>query len=111
MEEPPYVQPEFRKVRETRNQIANIHWIIKKQRNSRETSTSVSLTLPRPLTVWITTKCGKFLKRWEYQIIFPDSSETCMWVKNQEVEPYMEQWLGSKLGKSTTRLYIVTLII
>ena len=54
---------------------------------------------------------GKFLKRWEYQIILPDSSETCMWVKKQEVEPYMEQWIGSKLGKSTTRLYMVTLII
>ena len=44
MQEPPYVQPGFRKVRETKDQIANIHWIIKKQRNSRETSTSASLT-------------------------------------------------------------------
>ena len=44
MQEPPYVQPGFRKVRETKDQIANIHWIIKKQRHSRETSTSASLT-------------------------------------------------------------------
>ena len=39
----------------------------KKQESSRKTSTSVSLTLPKPLTVWITTNCGKFLKRWEDQ--------------------------------------------
>ena len=39
----------------------------KKQKNSRKTSTSALLTTPKPLTVWITTNCGKFLKRWEYQ--------------------------------------------
>ena len=38
-----------------------------KQENSRKTSTSALLTMPKPLTVWITTNCGKFLKRWEYQ--------------------------------------------
>jgi len=38
----------------------------KKQEKSRKTSTSASLTMPKPLTVWITTICGKFLKRWEY---------------------------------------------
>ena len=53
----------------------------------------------KPSTVCITINSGKFLKRWEYQIILPDSSEICMWVKKQEVEPYMEQWIGSKLGK------------
>ena len=39
----------------------------KKQESSRKTSTSALLTLPKPLTVWITTNCGKFLKRQEYQ--------------------------------------------
>ena len=39
----------------------------KKQESSRKTSTSALLTTPKPLTVWITTNCGKFLKRWEYQ--------------------------------------------
>ena len=62
-------QAVIRKGRGTRDQIANIHWIIKKQRNSRETSTSASLTTLKLLTLWITTKCGKFLKRWEYQTI------------------------------------------
>ena len=47
----------------------------KKQENSRKTSTSALLTMPKPLTVWITTNCGKFVKRWEYQttLEIPDS--------------------------------------
>ena len=62
------VQAGFRKGRGTRDQIANICWIIeKKQENSRKTSTSALLTTPKLLTVWITTNCGKFFKRWEYQ--------------------------------------------
>ena len=55
----PDVQAGFRK-RGTRDQIANICWIIKKARESRKTSTSALLTLPKPLSVWITTNCGKF---------------------------------------------------
>ena len=57
------VQAGFRKGRGTRDQIANIHWIIEKQDNSRKTSTSALLTALKPLTVWITTNCGKFLKK------------------------------------------------
>ena len=60
----PDVQARFRKGRGTRDQIANIRWIIKKQESSRKTSTSTLSTIPKPLTVWITTNCGKFLKRW-----------------------------------------------
>ena len=55
----PDVQAGFRKGRRTRDQIANICWIIKKE-SSRKTSTSALLTMPKPLTVWITTNCGKF---------------------------------------------------
>ena len=62
----PDVQAGFRKGRGTRDQSANIRWIIEKTRGSRKTSTSVLLTTPKPLTVWITTNCGKFLERWEY---------------------------------------------
>ena len=40
---------------------------LKKQENSRKTSTSTLLTMPRPFTVWITINCGRFFKRWEYQ--------------------------------------------
>ena len=56
----PDVQAGFRKGRGTRGQIANIRWIIKKQESSRKTSISALLTMPKPLTVWITINCGKF---------------------------------------------------
>ena len=63
----PDVQAGLRKGRGTRDQIANIHWIIEKAREFQKTSTSALLTMPKPLTMWITTECGKFLKKWEYQ--------------------------------------------
>ena len=63
----PNVQVVFTKGRGTRDQIANIRWIIEKARKFQKTSTSALLTMPKPLIVWITTNCGKFLKRWEYQ--------------------------------------------
>ena len=63
----PDVQAGFRKGRGTRDQIANTLWIIEKTREFRKTSTSALLTMPKPLTVWITTNCGKFFKIWEYQ--------------------------------------------
>ena len=72
---------------------------LKNQKNSRKTSTSASLTTLKTLTVWITTNCGTFLKRWEYQITWPASWESCMQVKKQELEPDMERWTGTKLGK------------
>ena len=56
----PDVQAGFRKGRGTRDQIANIRWIMKKQESSRKTSISALLTMPKPLTVWITINCGKF---------------------------------------------------
>ena len=56
----PGVQTGFRKGRGTRYQIANIRWIMKKQESSRKRSISALLTMPKPLTVWITINCGKF---------------------------------------------------
>ena len=56
----PDVQAGFRKGRGTRDQIANIHWIIKKAKSSKKISISPLLTMPKPSTVWITIKCGKF---------------------------------------------------
>ena len=58
--EPPDVQAGFQKGRGTRDQIANIRWITEKQESSRKTSISALLTMPEPLTVWITINCGKF---------------------------------------------------
>ena len=49
--------------------------------------------------MWITTNCGKFLKRWEYQTILPVSWENCIQVKKQQLEPNMEQQTGSESGK------------
>ena len=69
-QELPDVQARFRKGRGIRNQIANICWITEKVREfqkKKKTSTSASLTMLKPLTVWITTNCGKLLKKWEYQ--------------------------------------------
>ena len=66
----------------------------KKQGNFRKTSTSASLTTLEPLTMWITTKCGKFWKRWEYRITSPASWQICMQVTNQQLEQDMEQRTG-----------------
>ena len=71
----------------------------KKQDNSRETSSSLSLTMLMPLTVWITTNCGKFLKRWRYQTTWPASWEICIQVKKQQLEVDVEWQSGSKSGK------------
>ena len=61
----PDVQAGFRKGRGTRDQIANIRWIIEKSWEfKKKDSTSASLTMLKPLTVWIITNCGKFFKRW-----------------------------------------------
>ena len=69
----PDVQAGFRKGRGTRDQTANIHWMIKKQGNYRKVSTSASLTTPKLLTMWIATNCGKFFKREEHLTTLPAS--------------------------------------
>ena len=56
----PDVQAGFRKGRGTRDQIANIRWIVEKAREFQKTSISVLLAMPKPLTLWITINCGKF---------------------------------------------------
>ena len=83
----------------------------KKQERSRKTSASALLTMSEALTVWITTNCGKFWKRWEYQTTWPASWETYMQVRKQQLELDMEQYTGSNRKKSTSRLYVVTLLI
>ena len=69
---------------------------LQKQENSRKTSISALLTMPKPLTIWITINCGKFFKRWEYQTSWPASWETYMQVRKQQLELDMEQQTGSK---------------
>ena len=72
---------------------------LKKQESSRKTSIYALLTMPKPSTLWITTNCGKFWKRWEYQTTWPASWEICMQVKKQQLELDMEQQTSYKLGK------------
>ena len=68
----------------------------KKQESFRKTSISALLTMPKPLTVWITIMCGKFFKRWEYQITWPASWEICRQVRKKQLELDMEQQTGSQ---------------
>ena len=92
----PDVQAGFRKGRGTRDRIAHIRWIMKKQESFRKRSISALLTMPKPLTVWITINCGKFWKRWEYQTTWPASWEIHMQVRKQQLELDTEQQTGSK---------------
>ena len=73
----------------------------KKQENSRKTSISAWLTMPKHLTVWITINCGKFWKRWEYQTTWPVSWEICMQVRKQQLKLDMEPvcWFHGKRSK------------
>ena len=87
----PDVQAEFRKGRGTRDQVANILWILKKEENSRKTSISVSLSMLEPSV--------ENSSRWKYQTTLPASWETCMQVKKEHLEPNMKQQTGSKLAK------------
>ena len=75
----------------------------KNQENSRKTSTSALLTMPKPLTMWITTNCGKFFKRWEYQTTLTASWGICVQIKKQQLELDMEQRINSKLGKQDVK--------
>ena len=101
----PDVQAGFRKGRETDIKLPNSTGSLKKQENSRKTSTSASLTTLKSLTVWITANCGNFLKSWKYQTTLPASWETCMQVKQQQLEPDMNNGLVPSWERSTSRLY------
>ena len=68
---------------------------LKKQENSRKTSTSALLTMPKTVTMWITIDCGKFLKRWEYQTTWPAIWETCIQAKKHQLELNLEQKIRS----------------
>ena len=96
----PDVQAVFRKGRGTRDQIANIHWIIEKAREFQKNIYFCFIDYDKGFDcVWIKTNCGKFWKRWVYQTTWPASWKTCLQVKKQQLELDMEQWTGSKLGK------------
>ena len=100
----PNVQAGFRKGRGTRDQIVNICWIIEK---AREFQKNIYFWF---IEYGLTKNCEKFLKRWEYQTTLPASWETCMQVKKQHLEQEMKKQTGPKWERSTSGLYIVTLL-
>ena len=71
----------------------------KKQESSRKTFISALFTMPKPWTVWITTNCGQFFKRWKYQTTWSASWEICMQDMKQQLELDIEQQTSSTLGK------------
>ena len=95
----PNVEAGFRKGRGTGDQIANIPWIILKDREFQKNIYLALPPMPKILTVWITINCGKFFKRWEYQTTWPASWEICMQIRKQQSELDMKQQTGSKSGK------------
>ena len=101
----PDVQAGFRKGRGTRDQIANIRWIIEKLREFQKNIYFRFIDYAKALD------CGKFWKRWEHQTTWPSSWETYMQVRKQQLELDMENRLVPNQERSTSRLYIVTLLI
>ena len=81
----PDVQAGFRKGRGTRDQIANIHWIIEKAREVQKNIYFCFIDYAK-FFVWITINCGEFWKRWEYQTTWPPSWEICAQVRKQQLE-------------------------
>ena len=106
----PDVQAGFEKAEEPEIKLPASAGSWKKQESSRKAYTSALLTMPKPLTVWITTNCGKFWKRWEYQTTLPASWEICMQVKKEQKWTWNNRLVPNR-ERSTSRLYIVTLLI
>ena len=79
----------------------------KKLDNFRKTSISASLTMLKPLTVWIATNFGKLLKKWEYQIYLPPEKPVC----RSRTTVRTEHGVVQICERSVSRLYIVTLLI
>ena len=92
----PDVQAGFRKGKGNRDQIANICWIMEKAREFQKNIYFCFIDYAKALTVWTKINAGKFLRRLEYQVIWPASWETCMRVKKQQLELDMKQQTNSK---------------
>ena len=101
-QELPDVQAGFKKGRGTRNQIANICWIIEKAREGQKNFCLTDYT--KAFDCVDHSKLWTFFKRWKFQTTLPASWEICMQVKKHQLVPDMEPQTGSKLGRSTSRL-------
>ena len=94
--EPPDVQADLAKAEEPEIKFPTSTGSSKEQESSRKTSIFALLTIPKTLTLWITTNCGQFFKRWEYQTTWPAPWEICTQVRRQQLELDMEQQTDSK---------------
>ena len=92
----PDAQAGFRKGRGTRDQIANIRQIMEKARESQKNIYFCFIDYAKAFDCVDRNKLWTILKRWEYQIIWPDSWEICMQVRKQQLELNMQQQTGSK---------------
>ena len=92
----PDVQAGFRKGRGTRDQFANIHWIMEKAREFQNNIYFCFIDYAKAFDCVDHNKLWKFWKKWEYQTTWPASWEICMHVKKQQLELDMEQQTGSK---------------
>ena len=101
----PEVQAVLRKGRGTTDQIANNLWIIEKAREFQKNIYFCFIDYAKAFDCMDHYKLWKFWKRWEYQTTWPVSWEICLQVKKQQLEPDMEQWTGSKLGKEYVKEY------
>ena len=91
----PDVQTGFRKGKGTRDQIANICWIMEKARESQKNIYFCFIDYAKAFDCVDKINCGKFWERWEYQTTWPASWEICMQVRKQQLEPDMKQQTGS----------------
>ena len=107
----PNVQAGFRKGKRTRDQIANIWWILEKEREFQKDIDFCFIDYAKAFDCVDHRNCGKVFKRWEYQTIWPASWDICMQVKKQLLEPDMEQRTVPSWERSMSRLFIVTLLI
>ena len=107
----PDVQAGFRKGRGTRDQIANISWIMEKAREFQKNIYFCSIDYAKAFYCLDHNKLWEILQEMEYQATWPASGEICMQVKKQQLELDMQQWTGSKLGKEYLKADTVTLLI
>ena len=107
-QELPDVQAGFWKGKGTRDQIANMCWIIGKGKVQKKSASASHQTALKPLTVWITLNWGKVLKRSASETTSPVSLETCMWVKKQQWEPELVTTDWFKFGKGVQQSYILS---
>ena len=103
-QEPPDVQAGFKKGRGTRNQIANICWIIEKAGKFQKNIYFCLTDYTKAFDCVDHSKLWKFFKRWEYQTTLPASWEIYMQVKKHQLVPDMEPQTGSSWERSTSRL-------